>query len=65
LKKQFFEFFKNRFRNKRQNIPCFLKDVPFWRFSAQKEKKLTPNIISKQIFDFLIFKPTNIRLINK
>ncbi len=37
---------------------------PFWRFIAPK-RKLAPNIIDKQIFEFLISGCADIRLINE
>ncbi len=49
------DFFSEFFKIKDNTFLFYIKDVAFWKFFAQKEKKkLTPNIISKQFFDFLI-----------
>jgi hypothetical protein len=46
-----------------QNNPFIKKDVAIWIFLLKK-RRLAPNIIGKQIFEFLIFRFADIQPIN-
>jgi hypothetical protein len=57
-------FFANDFEKKiyfQQNIAFKKKDVANWIFLL-KRRRLAPNIIEKQIFEFSIFRSANIQL---
>ncbi len=61
-----FFFFANAFEKKiylQENIPFKKKDVAIWIFLLKK-RRLTPNIIDKQIFEFSIFRSADIQLTN-